>query len=275
METRSLSRIEARVVLSLEAESREDVDLEGLRRRAGVSVAYARKIAHDLVRKRWLQRVGRGRYLLNPSRAGPDAVPDLDPLRIGSRLVAPYYFGFATAAELQGLLPQAGRLYYIVTPRRGPARWRNFAQFRRVTASPSRFFGLKSVERRGQRLVVSDPERTLLDALERPELSGGLGGVVRILESGGRRWDWARVDRYLRRLQTRSDRLRLGFLLDRVVPNVRPPSHWLERWAARPEEPYVALGRSTEFGRRGSHDPRWHVTVNVPNALLRAEVEIR
>jgi predicted transcriptional regulator of viral defense system len=110
MGSRSLSKTEAKGVLSLEEEELEVVTLKELQRRAGVSSGFARKLAHELVRKGWLQRLRRGTYLLNPTKLGPDAVRDTDPLRIGSRMVEPYYFGFATAAELQGLLPQARNL---------------------------------------------------------------------------------------------------------------------------------------------------------------------
>ncbi len=274
MEIRSLSRSEAKVVLALEAEGTEDLTLAGLRQRAAVSPGFARKIAHELVRKGWLQRVGRGRYLLNPSRHGPDALPDTDPLRLGSRIVSPYYFGFATAAELLGLLPQASRVYYIVSWKRGSSHWPHLAQFRRVTIGPHRFFGIERIERRGVSICVSNQERTVLDCLSRPELSGGLGGVVQILTSAQRTLDWERLDRYLRRLRSRSLALRLAYLADSFLRIAPPPTRWLDRVRARSDEPYIPLGAPKEFGRRGPHDSRWHLIRNIPEARLRAEVDI-
>lgn len=275
MEARSLSRTEAKVVLSLEAEGAVELTVAGIQDRAGISRVFARKVAHDLVRKGWLQRLGRGRYLLSPSRHGPDAIADTDPLRFGSRLVSPYYFGFATAAELHGLLPQASRVYYLVTPRRSGHVGPGVARFRRVHVPSRRFFGFESMVRRGETLSVSDVERTVLDCLARPDLSGGLGGAAKVIASAGRRMDWARLARYLHRLAERSLALRLGFLVESLRPTVRPPPGWLDRLSARPGEPYVPLGRPSEFGRRGLHDPRWHVIENVSPALLRAEVEVR
>ncbi len=275
MASRSLSRTEARVVLSLEAEGAELLTVDGVQRRAGVSRGFARKVAHGLVKKGWLQRVGRGRYLLNPARHGPDAVPDTDPFRLGSRIVSPYYFGYATAAELLGLLPQASRTYYIVTPKRNEVGWAHAARFRRVTVAPKRFFGFTRIERRGERIVVSDRERTVLDCLSRPQFAGGLGGGVQVIESAGRRLHWARLERYLRRLGSRSLSLRLGYLLENYGTTARPPAGWLDRWRARGDEPYFPLGAPAEFGRRGPHDARWHLIRNVPEELLRAEVDLR
>jgi predicted transcriptional regulator of viral defense system len=275
MESRSLSQTEARVVLSLESEDRVDLSLGDIRRRARISPGFARKVAHDLVRKGWLQRVGRGRYLLSPSRHGPDAVPDTDPLRFGSRLASPYYFGYATAAELLGLLPQASRVYYIVTPTPGSSRWKHVAEFRRVTLAPSRFFGVRTIERRGEKLVVSDLERTVLDCLARPEFAGGPGGVVQVLEGAVRRLDWKRLSRYLRRWGQRSLELRLGFLLDEMGLARLVPRDVLAKFHARSDDPYVPLGPPREFGRKGRHDPRWHVIRNVPTSVLKAEVDVR
>jgi len=263
------------VILSLEAERREEVSLDSIQERAGVSRGFARKLAHTLVLKGWLQRVGRGSYLLNPARHGPGADADTDPLRFGARIARPYYFGFATAAELLGLLPQASRVYYVVTTARGSSSLVHAARFRRIRVPPKRFFGTETMTRRGETLVVSNMERTILDCLGRPELSGGLGGVLRMLESAGDRLDWTRIDRYLARIGHRSLTLRLGFLVERLPSGPRAPSAWLRRSLARPSDPYVPLGPPREFGRNGPHDRRWHVIRNVPDSVLLAEVDVR
>jgi hypothetical protein len=49
----------------------------------------------------------------------------------------------------------------------------------------------------------------------------------------------------------------------------------LTKLRARADDPYVPLGSPREFGRRGPHDPRWHVIRNVPTAVLKAEVDVR
>lgn len=275
MDYRSLSRTEAKVILSLEAEGLEVVTLDGIRKRAGISPGFARKLAHDLVQRRWLQRVRRGTYLLNPSHHGPDALPDTDPLRLGSRLLERYYFGFATAAELQGLFPQASQVYYIVTPDRWAPGKDLSARFRPVRVAPSRFFGFHSVLRRGTKLEVSDSERTILDCLNRPEFSGGMAGVVQILALAKPSLNWARLGAYLDRFGNRSLTLRMGFLSERVRPTVPVPDAWVRTRLADPDEQYVPLGPPNIHGRRGRRDPRWHVVQNVPRSLLFAEGEIR
>ncbi len=275
MESRSLSKTEAKVVLSLEAEGRELVPLSEIRKLAHVSPGFARKLAHELVRRGWLQRVRRGVYLLNPSGRGPDAIPDLDPLRLGSHLVDPYYFGYSTAAELHGLLPQASRVYFLVTTARRTLAKQSESRYRIVRVKPAHFFGTATLVRRGASIVVSDPERTLLDCLNRPELAGGLAGVVQILSLAKPHLDWDRFGSYLRRFGNRSLILRAGYLAERVRPSVRVPTSWIRTQVARPGEPFVPLDRAIPHGRTGPRDDRWHVIRNISDPLLFAEGEVR
>jgi predicted transcriptional regulator of viral defense system len=275
VKTRSLSRVEGGIVLSLEADGKETLTLDELRTRAQVSPGYARKLAHDLIRKGWLQRVRSGVYLLNPSRRGPDATPDRDPFRIGSRLVRPYYFGYATAAELWGLLPQLGQVYYIVTPAATRAPALGPVQFRIVRTTRARMFGVRALRRRRESLVVSDPERTVLDCLHRPRLAGGMPGVLQIVASAKPRLRWDRLSAYARRLGVRSLEHRLGYLAERVRPELPIPPAWLRRALPHPSDPYLPLGPPREFGRRGVRERRWHLIRNVPDAQLIGEVDLR
>lgn len=275
MDARSLSQTEAKVILSLEAEGLEEVSLKEIQHRGSISPGYARKLAYDLVRKGWLQRVRGGLYLLNPSRHGPNAEPDADPFRLGSRLVQPYYFGYATAAELLGLLPQASHVYYVVTTARAVPLKNIKDRFRLIRVIPRRFFGFQRLERRGTIVMVSSLERTVLDCLNRPELAGGMGGVSHIFALAKPNLNWGRFGKYLNRFGNRNLSLRAGFLAERVRPSIRPPEDWVRPRLARVEEQYAPLGPPSVHGRRGSHDGRWHVVQNVADSVLFAEGEIR
>jgi predicted transcriptional regulator of viral defense system len=129
--------------------------------------------------------------------------------------------------------------------------------------------------RRDESLSVSDPERTVLDALGRPELSGGLGGVAQIVASAKPSLRWPRLAEYAERLGNRSLARRLGYLLDRVRPDVDVPSALRRRLAPRAGEPFVPLGPPRTFPRRGRHNRAWGIIENVPERQLFAEVDIR
>lgn len=273
--TRSLSPREAAIVLPLEAEGREELTLDEIQERSRISRAYARRLAHDLVAKGWIQATRPGRYLLNPARRGPDALPDTDPFRVGSHLAAPYYFGYATAAELHGLLPQASRVYYVVTTARSGTRRRGPLEYRLVHAPRTRFFGTEVVRRREGELRVSDRERTLVDCLDRPELAGGVGGVAQIVASAKPRLDAPRLLRHVRRFGNRSLAHRLGYLLETLRPSMPAPGPLLAALRPLRGAPYAPLGAPAVYGRRGRWNDRWHLIENVPEGQLFAEVDLR
>jgi predicted transcriptional regulator of viral defense system len=275
MDARTLSRTEARVILSLESEGKEELTLGDIEVRASISRPHARKVAHGLVRKGWIQRTTRASYLLNPARHGPDAIPDTDPFRLGSHLLDPYYFGYASAAELLGLLPQAGRIYYLASPRHRSSSILRAAEFRIVHSSGERFFGLETLSRGRVRVSASDLERTVLDCMDRPEYSGGIGGAVHILSAAKPKIRWSVLASYLGRFRNRSLALRVGYLAEHVRPEIAPPERFLRRFRPKDEEGYVPLGPARSFGRRGHRDPRWHVIENVPPGQLYAEVDVR
>lgn len=275
-QSRSLSRTEAQVVLSLEATAKETLDLREVSRILGnASPSYSRKLACGLVKKGWLQRVGRGVYLLNPASAGPDAVPDTNPFRVGSHLVEPSYFGYATAANLHGLLAQAHRAYFVVTPSRKTVTVSEPAEFRLVRAPLRKFFGATPMEKYGATFLVSDVEKTLLDCIDRQGLAGGMPGVVQVVHTAKPRLDYERLREYLERLDNKSLTQRLGYLLEQVRPDVATPRTFLEFLRSKRGDAFVKLGSPTRHGNLGPYRSDWRIVANVPKDQLFGEVEVR
>jgi predicted transcriptional regulator of viral defense system len=272
---RSLSANESKVVLALEAEGRDELTLQDIATLANASAAYARKLAQSLVRKGWLQRLGRGRYLLNPARAGPDAIPDMNAFRVGSRLVSPSYFGYATGANLHGLLTRVPRAYFIVTTSRRTPTLAEPAEFRIVHVPARKFFGWTDAAKYGSKLRVSDVEKTLVDAIDRPDLVGGIAAAAQIVNNAKPRLDYDRLVAYAKRMRSKSLAQRLGYLLEHVAPRHQAPRAALEALQSLRGAAFVALGPPGRHGRKGRYVSRWRVIVNVPEDELLGEVSIR
>ncbi|MCG8556562.1 MAG: type IV toxin-antitoxin system AbiEi family antitoxin domain-containing protein [Proteobacteria bacterium] len=84
---RTLSQNEAKVVLDLEWRNQKTVTLAELREALGASEGYARKLAHGLVKKGWLERLRPGLFQLVPADRGREGVADTNPLAAGAVLV--------------------------------------------------------------------------------------------------------------------------------------------------------------------------------------------
>ena len=276
MRSRSLSEAEARVVLGLEARGQEVVTMAELRRSARVSNGFARKIAHNLLRKGWLQRVRAGtvppeskspwarrhpRYRPAPHRVAPRG-PLLFWVRHRGRAARP---------------PPAGRTRgtYLVTPQRSQRLRRGNVDYRLVHAPLRSIWGTRTVERRGVKLVVSDPERTFVDSLSRPELAGGIPGAARILFAAKPTLQWDQLVRYVRRIHRPSLGQRVGFLASRVRPELPMPVQAVR--ALRPGRlaAYAALGPPSVYGRRGRYVAEWRILDNVGPRRLVEEVRPR
>lgn len=275
MESRSLSPNESRIILSLEADGREAVGIDDIQALGGVSRSYARKLAHDLARKGWLTRVGRGRYVVNPATMGPDAIPEMNPFRLGSHLVDPYYFGYSTAANLHGFLTQSPGTYNVVTPTDTRRSLNEPAAFNLVHIKRAKFFGGREATKYGARIRVSDREKTVLDCLDRPDLAGGIANAVQIIYHSKPGLDHDRLLSYVERMDNKSLAQRLGYLLESVRPEEPVPADFLDALRELAGESYIHLAPASRHGRKGRPESSWRVIVNVPDAELFGEVTVR
>ena len=114
--SRPLSALESQLILRLEWEKQPVVTIEEAMAILDVSYDQARQVLSRLARRRWLAPIVPGKYELIPAERGEHAFTDTNPLFIGSVLVIPYYFSYATAAFFHGLSTQAAATVYIATP---------------------------------------------------------------------------------------------------------------------------------------------------------------
>jgi hypothetical protein len=82
-----------------------------------VSLGHARVLLHRLAHKGWVAPVVPGIYEFIPAERGEVVFVDTNPLALGSVLVEPYAFSFATTAYFYGLMAQASATVYLATPK--------------------------------------------------------------------------------------------------------------------------------------------------------------
>ncbi len=160
---RSLSPLEARLILHLEWARQPVVTNQQAVAILGVSNTQARQVLHRLAQRRWLSPIRSGKYELIPAERGEHAFADTNPLFIGSTLVTPYYFSFATAAFFYGLSTQASATVYIAT---AVSRKRRLLvrdkEYRLVVQPAHKFFGAVEVDAYGSRVMMAFHVENLL-----------------------------------------------------------------------------------------------------------------
>jgi predicted transcriptional regulator of viral defense system len=226
-----------------------------------VGVEAARKVLARLAGKGALDRIGRGLYTVKPLRAvgRPWASPAA---ATAARMLAGrcYYIGGPLALTLRRLTTQVN---YAVVDVFMPDQWRpREIGNARIVFHTLRWggafdFGIAPIELDGISVEVSDLERTLLDALDRPELIGGPGAALELFRGHLDRVDVDRLIGYALRWGRDSLRQRAGFLLEAAGA----PAPQLGRLAAgmRPTNP-VPLRKGGS--PRGPAHPVWRVVVD-------------
>ena len=273
--SRSLSALESKLILHLEWEKQPVVTIAGAMSILGCSYDHARQVLHRLARRRWLSRITPGTYELIPADRGEHAFPDTNPLFIGSTLVKPYCFSFATAAFFHGLSTQASATTYVATTARKGRRLlivRGKA-YRLVVQPTRKFFGAVEVDAYGSRVMIADPAKTVVDSLDRPAYAGDVPEIAAMLWRGKGRLDWNRLADYALRVRSQALVQRLGYLVDLLELPLEAPARTRLLDAIGKSTPY--LGRPGQWGTGGEYDVIWHIVDNVPRQELLAEIEVR
>jgi predicted transcriptional regulator of viral defense system len=269
---RTLSRNEARVILDLEWQGKTTVTLADLHEMLNGSESYARYLAHRLVKKGWLERLRSGLFQLVPASRGRDGVADTNPLTAGAVLVSPYFFSFGTACTHHGLTEQRFSEVYIACRERRAVEGIRGIRYVFVHVPEQRFFGFTESHVLGVPVKMATLERALLDALDRPRHSGGIGEVSHIAMRATSRVAWDTLVELVRRWDSSALVQRLGYLLDLHGANM-PEATRTELLALTRPHSKIHLGSRRRWGVHGKLASSWNVLVNVPSEVLVAGSE--
>jgi predicted transcriptional regulator of viral defense system len=237
----------------------------------GLSEGYFRQALHHLTRSGWLIRLRKGLYAISSSVPG---VAPAHEFEIAMALVDPAAISHWSALHHHGLTEQAPRTVFVLTttaasvPRMRGVRAKQARDgypvgdttYRFVQVKPERYFGVERVWVGEARVTVTDPERTLLDALAMPQYCGDFAEVLHAFEARGAALDLDRIIRYALKLGAVTAK-RLGWVLEHqgVDPSL------LERLAAVPIKGYRKLD-PTGPGKGPCHR-RWMIQENLPGKV--------
>jgi len=179
---------------------------------------YLSKALADMVRMGMLMKLYRDVYHVIPLNADPRTYsPD-------SRLVArcvmkgrDYYVAYSSAMHILGLSDQPGVKTMVATRRQVQPSIQTIAgkEFHFINHTHGRFFGYGAtwVTTREQ-VMVSDLEKTIVDAVSKPRLCGGIPGVGKAISRSKERTEFDKLFYYLSRNGSHAAKKRYLFLSD-------------------------------------------------------------
>jgi predicted transcriptional regulator of viral defense system len=217
MYSKTLGTENARLFTTLAGRGRMVFSIEEAQKVAGKGYSATFHELRRLTKAGWLVKLNAGKYAIVPSSAGQEALPEANRLVIAREMVgsAPYFVSHDSAFEIHNMLTRPVTSVIITTPRRLLARTILKVPYRFVAARSKEMWGYSlSWVAPAEQVQVSDPERTILDGLARPELCGGVSEVA----TGLRIWkddlDWEKLVDYARRLGNQAVAKRLGYLIE-------------------------------------------------------------
>ena len=178
-----------------------------------------------------------------------------------------------SALNYWNLTEQVPRVTYVQTTARKENRRPRVLgmRFRIVRVKSKKFFGSYRYRAGDYQVKVTDREKTIVDCLDRPDLSGGVAQIAKALVAGDGDFDWDRKTRYLRRFGSGAVVKRLGFLAEALELTHPLDPRILDEWLDLLTAGISKLDPSTP---RKPHRiaTRWRIEVNLPEEGLCGQV---
>ncbi len=262
---RTLGEIGSNLLTEIARQGKRIFTFEDAVKAYGNSNGGLRELLSTLVKQRWLQRVEKGKYLILPFEAGREGEWTEHEFIIASCLIEPYYIGFRSALSYYGYTEQVSRAVFVVSTRRKlkPSLEVSGVTYRFVYMSERKFFGATEVAIDGHRVNISDPEKTIVDCLDRLRYCGGVAEVAKALWYGQDELDFVKMAEYAHKNGNRAVNQRLGYLIETLGYDTGEAVTLLRKNLSKRYAPLDTLAVS-----RGRCIERWKVIVNVPQSEL-------
>lgn len=230
---------------------------------SGIKGPHLRKLLFDLEKNRWIERIERGKYLVNPLESGWKGGYGTNPFVVARKLVSPYYVGFLSALNYYGITEQVSRTTFIASTKKKLAFRFHAQDYKFVLLSKKRFFGFSPEWSGNYKFNISDKEKTVVDCLFLPKYSGGLTEVVKAFRQ---KLDYEKLFDYALKMEDLATIKRMGFVLD--ILKIKTPV--IEKLLKKVSGGYCLL--DTGGPKTGIKNAKWRVIENIPKKELEAEL---
>jgi predicted transcriptional regulator of viral defense system len=113
----------------------------------------------------------------------------------------------------------------------------------------------------GLKINITDREKSLIDACDRPDLCGGILQVAQTFQAG-EPINWDRMDSCLKKMGSGAIYKRLGYLIDALNISIPNQEDRLRNWRQTMSQGIALLDLGGP--QNGSVKTKWPVRVNVP-----------
>ena len=259
-----LSRSESLLLAALSEKGKNIFKIEDIMVELKCSYEYAKVLANNLTKKKWVIVLKRGIYLIVPLSAGVKSRYTEHEFVIASHLASPYYISYWSALNFYGFTEQTPFTVFVATPKRIKSREVMNINYKFITLSRRKFFGFEPTVVSTYKINISDREKTLADALDHPEYCGGMVEVAKSLWNSRKEVSIEKFIVYAERMGNATIIKRLGYLVESL--DVDFDLDVLSKLRGM-----ISLGMSAfdpTLPKKGRYNSRWNLLLNVSEETL-------
>lgn len=213
---KGLSDREATMLSILAKDGKSIIKYEDVSNALHTTYPNARKIVERLSKKKWLIKIAKGKYLISPLSSGTKSEYTEHEFVIASNLAEKksYYIAYWTALNHYGYTEQTPFTVFVATTSRIANTNVHGVKYRFVTINKKKFFGTKNHFIGNKKIIISDKNKTIADALDHPEYCGGIEEVAKCLWRAKNDISFDTIIIYSKKMQNSTIIKRLGYLID-------------------------------------------------------------
>lgn len=262
---KGLSKKESLLLSRLSSKGKRIIEIGDIEKTLETNYDNAKKIASNLKKKGWLDRLQRGKYVIVPLEAGEKGIFTEHEFLIASELVSPYYIGFLSALNFHDLTDQTPISVFAATTKRANNRTIHDIPYHFVTLKEEKFFGTKEYSVSGKNITISDPEKTLIDCLDHVEYSGGIEQILNGLKKDT--LDLEKLVSYALKIGNGAAIKRLHYLLDLLDREI--PKNLKRQLKENYSNSYSLLDPTKPD--KGGYSSEWMLRINVSKSDIRGD----
>lgn len=255
---------ETGLITNLAKDSKTIFQLEDISRLLGTKYRYTKVIADRLRKKKWIIQLTRGKYLISPLSAGPKSEYTEHEFIIASHLAKDYYIGYWSALNYYGFTEQTPLSVFVITTSRLRSRKILDVNYKFVTIDKKKFVGITNTFINNKSIKISDKSKTIADALDHPDLCGGISEVAKCLWNARKEISLNDVLKYSKLMKNNSIVKRLGYLVDLLKIETAEKEYSLMKSLV--SKGYSPLDPMSI--RKGVHNTKWNLLLNISEEHL-------
>lgn len=247
-------------LLSYLAENRKNIfALKDVVEVLDCSYENAKVTVDRLAKKKWIERIIKGKYLIVPLSAGVRGEYTEHEFIIAS-LFEPCYIAYWTALNYYGFTEQVPNKIFVAIRKRIKGREILGTSFKFVHTSEKKFFGFNDVLISNTRVKISDKEKTIVDCLDKPKYCGGIGEIAKAIFFAEEEVDFEKLTDYAIKIGNNAVIKRLGFIVDFLGLDSMDMGNKIS-------DSYSILDPTKE--KTGRYDSKWKLLINVSKRELK------